>query len=1014
LSSHSMASFFTSLKIPLKQDLIDSVRKNEHLGPDFALHELEAMIQEINQLIVGTGLEEFTGLKTDKQRAKFLRKLTFGSMSLPEQRAWIEALAQVEDLRILRLRGCEALRDENFTGEPISVSTPPKPSLLERVRRKPKPAVPAPLFLPLIEVKNLRKLDVSGCNSLTPKVIDYILETTLALETLNLGKLNKISSLNLTTQSLKWLSVEGCSNLEDLKLKVPSLGTLIAKECSQLKTIEFDTIGLRILDLQNLPLLTDEMLDEQLQKCSKLQTLKLEGCDQISFKEVRAKYPLYPADILKKLSSVIQREILRLLNSGNERIGLNLSNTTISSADARAFALALQSNTDLTYLNLFWDKTGAANIQALERILKDNTTLTSLNLRGNKIGNEGVQVLALALKDNTTLKYLDLIANEIDEIGAQALALALKNNKTLTSLKLGHNKIGAGGMQALVPILHSNPTLTSLDLLGNKVGNEGLQVLALVLKDNTTLKSLGLIANEISDEGAQALASTLQFNITLTSLELNLNKIDLGGAQAFAKALQDNTTLTSLNLFGNQIDALGVQALAKALKKNTTLTSLVLEEDQIGDIHRKTIEQLLNRNRELAAALQASNQVSLESLGAYSENSEEGEPEEEQELESTSKTEGEWFGDFPSSESVSFHSSTSQASSSQEALFLDNQRSDRDADTLYVGLSLDGGGIYTYMTAYNLQKLEEYAGKPLYQLVDYIGGTSMGGVLALGLMASEDSYTPLWAPHDMMDLLTTQGSKIFPSGQEATKVWDLSEGLTSSCYPSSPFEKILKRSFRDLRFSDVLVPTLVTASRLYRKNDRIKSELHIFEGVDAQRNEYHDYFVRDVARAASAATGAFLPAFLSNVEGKNRQAFLDAGTRQNNPARLIHDSILRLYKQESYPATQSNIFILSMGAGRTNQWVGLNPKIALMMESTSEEIDRSLERLLGPRSLGGNSREGNYYRLNPTLDQAISMTDARPEVFEVLEEAARACNGRVEALARILAENRDRKHPASL
>ncbi|MBW8308794.1 MAG: hypothetical protein K0M45_04020, partial [Candidatus Paracaedibacteraceae bacterium] len=168
------------------------------------------------------------------------------------------------------------------------------------------------------------------------------------------------------------------------------------------------------------------------------------------------------------------------------------------------------------------------------------------------------------------------------------------------------------------------------------------------------------------------------------------------------------------------------------------------------------------------------------------------------------------------------------------------------------------------------------------------------------------------------------------------------------------------------------------------------------------------------ARAASAATGAFLPAFLSNVEGKNRQAFLDAGTKHNNPARLVHDSILRLYKQESYPATQSNIFILSMGAGRTNQWLGLNPKIAMMMESAGEEIDRSLERLLGPRSLGGNSREGNYYRLNPTLDQAISMTDAHEEMFEALETAAKALNGKVKALARILAENSDRKHPASL
>ncbi|MBW8308182.1 MAG: hypothetical protein K0M45_00830, partial [Candidatus Paracaedibacteraceae bacterium] len=398
-----------------------------------------------------------------------------------------------------------------------------------------------------------------------------------------------------------------------------------------------------------------------------------------------------------------------------------------------------------------------------------------------------------------------------------------------------------------------------MDLNGNQLGDEGAQAVASALQHNTALKKLNLRFNQIHEAGAQALATALQHNNILTKLNLSWNQISEAGAQALATALKENTTLTLLNLWANQMGEAGAQALATALKENTTLTSLKLWVDQSGDVHRKTIKQLLNRNRELAAALQASNQISSESLGTYSENSEESELEDEHELETTSETEEEFFGDFPSSESTTFHSSTSQPFSLQEEMLLENQRIGRDADTLYVGLSLDGGGISTYITAYNLQKLEEYAQKPLYQLVDYIGGTSMGGVLALGLMASEDSYTPLWTPHDMMDLLTTQGSKIFPCGQEATKVWDLSEGLTSSCYPSSPFEKILKRSFRDLRFSDVLVPTLVTTSRLYRKDDQVKSELHIFESVEAQRNEYHDYFVRDVARAASAATGAFLP-----------------------------------------------------------------------------------------------------------------------------------------------------------
>ncbi|MBW8310020.1 MAG: hypothetical protein K0M45_10390, partial [Candidatus Paracaedibacteraceae bacterium] len=417
-----MASFFTSLKIPLKQDLIDSVRKNEHLGPDFALHELEAMIQEIDQLIVGTGLEEFTVLKTDKQRAKFLRKLAFNSMSLPEQRAWIQALAQIEDLRILRLRGCEALRDENFTGEPIPVSPPPKSSFLERVRRKPKPAVPTPFFLPLIEVKNLRKLDVSGCSSLTPNVIDHILETALALETFNLGKLNKISSLNLTTQSLKWLSVEECTHLQQLRLQALQLGTLIAKGCSMLNSFTLDTPSLRTLDLQNLPLLTDEILDNQIQPCLQLKNLKLEDCHQISLRELREKHPLYPVGFLKRLPLKIQSRIIEILDPDNKITSLELRRNQPNEAWAQAVASALQHNTTLTSLNLSENKISEAWAQAVASALQHNTDLKELDLSYNQIHEAGAQALATALQYNTTLKELDLRRNKIHEAGAQALA----------------------------------------------------------------------------------------------------------------------------------------------------------------------------------------------------------------------------------------------------------------------------------------------------------------------------------------------------------------------------------------------------------------------------------------------------------------------------------------------------------------------------------------------------------------------------------------------------------------
>ena len=52
-------------------------------------------------------------------------------------------------------------------------------------------------------------------------------------------------------------------------------------------------------------------------------------------------------------------------------------------------------------------------------------------------------------------------------------------------------------------------------------------------------------------------------------------------------------------------------------------------------------------------------------------------------------------------------------------------------------LCLDGGGIRGLVLVQLLSAIEQAAGVPVKELFDWIGGTSTGGILALGIAVGE-------------------------------------------------------------------------------------------------------------------------------------------------------------------------------------------------------------------------------------------------------------------------------------
>ncbi|RWP01396.1 MAG: patatin [Mesorhizobium sp.] len=76
-------------------------------------------------------------------------------------------------------------------------------------------------------------------------------------------------------------------------------------------------------------------------------------------------------------------------------------------------------------------------------------------------------------------------------------------------------------------------------------------------------------------------------------------------------------------------------------------------------------------------------------------------------------------------------------------------------------LSLSGGGYRGLFTIEVLSRLEQKAGKPIGQCFDLIAGTSIGGIIAIGLAMDKTAK-------EIREIFLEKGPKIFPKGEPAS------------------------------------------------------------------------------------------------------------------------------------------------------------------------------------------------------------------------------------------------------
>jgi uncharacterized protein len=279
-------------------------------------------------------------------------------------------------------------------------------------------------------------------------------------------------------------------------------------------------------------------------------------------------------------------------------------------------------------------------------------------------------------------------------------------------------------------------------------------------------------------------------------------------------------------------------------------------------------------------------------------------------------------------------------------------------------LAIDGGGIRGVIPATLLTEIERRTGRPVAELFDLVGGTSTGGILALGLTKPGPDGTPAYPARALLELYETQGRTIF-SRDPWHRITALGN-LLEEKWPARGIERVLDRYFGDTRVSEALTEVLVTSYDIERRGP------YFFKRSKAREEPAErDWPMRLAARATSAAPTYFEPAKLESAGLTESVALIDGGVFANNPAMCAYAEAVTLWPDET------EFLVLSLGTGelvrpipyeQAKSW-GLarwaQPILGVVFDGVSDTVDYQLQQLCNDARASVDA----YTRLQVTLTE---------------------------------------------
>ncbi len=305
-------------------------------------------------------------------------------------------------------------------------------------------------------------------------------------------------------------------------------------------------------------------------------------------------------------------------------------------------------------------------------------------------------------------------------------------------------------------------------------------------------------------------------------------------------------------------------------------------------------------------------------------------------------------------------------------------------------LSIDGGGIRGIVPGQILihveRLLKEIYDDPTYKIADHfdlIAGTSTGGILACAYLLGEYDR-PKFTAEEVVDIYFERGDDIFniPLFHRIRSAG----GVLDEKYPADGLEETLDDYFGEAKLTDLLKPSLITAYDIKRR------KAHFFTQHDAE-NPDHNFYLRDVARATTAAPTFFEVAKVKS-EANKYYPLVDGGIFANNPALCAYAEMRNKFSTDDFKIMASDILLLSLGTGfakvsysydEAKDW-GLaawaKPAIDMMMDGVADTVDYQLRQIFEAAGAGKQ-----YLRINGELPRDIdpNMDCVDPQNLQALK-----------------------------
>lgn len=301
-------------------------------------------------------------------------------------------------------------------------------------------------------------------------------------------------------------------------------------------------------------------------------------------------------------------------------------------------------------------------------------------------------------------------------------------------------------------------------------------------------------------------------------------------------------------------------------------------------------------------------------------------------------------------------------------------------------------------------------GLALSDCFDVIAGTSTGGIIALLLSVPNQYGRPKYTASDVVEIYEQFGKDVFkPSLFQFIKSGG---GLWDSKYSARNLERCFQTYFGEEKLNNVLAHIVIPTYEV--EYDKVI----FFKSFHANKNKAHDCFLKDLARATSAAPVYFRPAFLTNEAG-HTYTFLDGGVAVNNPtlAACIH-------AREIF-GDEVDCLVVSLGTGTNYGAKTVHTKkediasagllgwghkiVSLMMYAVNEVTDYEMIYTFN------KNQARKYYRFQPILEaEHMAMDRVDNKNIEALKQYAHdIIQKRKDEIAEIaadLSENANKKN----